>query len=548
MEIPVKQQGIMALKVIQSGRQTQSQGQKQQLSITFSIRTATKLNMTQSEYIDHITKMVHNNPAAEIVEDDGLDNVENVDQITEDRELATIENTANDYYQQVFDALDNQTLIGKPTRSSVGLENVDSSSLLQSQPDVEQSFTDYLLDQITTDNATLRTAIKFLIFSLDESGFLTESLDTLSYDFVKQLFENYAKETDLQKVYDMEDHALELLREAHRILLTFEPKGVGTSSVPECLLYQLRQRPQDEVTALASSIVANHYDRFVRLGGKYDSQEGVRFAKEMVKRYDADPRDFVEALQEIRMCKPMPSTGFSNNVVVQQPDFFVKVLEDNRIMIVQNFGFIPRFRRAKDSSDLLKKSRGEKDGEFHESFQKDLQEVDAEIQDFRMRNTSLMHVMIGLVKMQNRFFITGDKKEIVPCTRHSLSKYINETSNAPGKIISYYSVARAIKDRCFAMEGGIYPLSMFFGATIQSAQGTKSKSYVRERILEMMSSTEGKLLSDQQMTDILNQEGLKIARRTVAKYRSEMKIVKNYHSEKRVKKVKSKRKKNDKTS
>lgn len=523
-----------SLSLGQTHSQTQSQGQRQQWSTTVIIRTATKLGMSQWAYSDHLNETLGNNPAAEIEEYDGADAINSIDDITADREMFESVGINSDYYQQVFDALNSETCIGRPVRSTLGSSGGEDVER-QSQHAVEQTFSDRLLELVMVEDGNLRAALEFLIFSLDERGFLTRSLGDLAYNFVEQLYEDYdyASSEDQDRMFD---ESLRLLEVARRTLLTFEPKGVGTSSVSECLLLQLKSHPQDEVTELAEAIVLNHYDRFVRLGGKYDSTEGQRFAKDIVKKYNATPTDFIDALSEIRSCNPLPSAGFSSQVVVQMPEFFVKVLDDNRIMVVQNFGYLPKFRRSSDASSMLKQSRGEKDEEFHKNFQENLKQVDAEIQDYRMRNTALMHMMLGIVKMQRKFFITGDKKDIVPCTRHDLHDFINATSNAEEKVISYYAVARAVKDRYFAMDGGIYPLSMFFSATIPSASGgNKSKAYVRERIKELVNTDEGKLLSDQKITDLLNQEGLKIARRTVAKYRQEMKIEKNYHSEKRVK-------------
>ncbi|MDO4190394.1 MAG: hypothetical protein Q4D14_01730 [Bacteroidales bacterium] len=504
-----------------------------------SIRTAQKLSMSHNRYYEYLSDWANKNPAVELVEDDGSDNIERVDDITSEREM-TPNTNLQEYYQQVFEALDSQTCIGRPTHSNFNNDDDDEPKDLLSTRHSEQTFTEYLQDQILTDDNQLRSAIEFLIFSLDDHGFLKRTLDELSYDFVEQLFDNYTTAT-LQQQYEMEDEALRLLKEGHQTLLTFEPHGVGTTNFQECLLMQLNTRKRDEIVDCAINIVTHYYTRFMALGGRYDTVEGTKFAREICREFDITPADYIEVLKEIKSCNPIPSAGFSNQQVSQMPDFFVKVLEDDRIMVVQNFGRLPRIRRTQDSSEILKQSQDKRSEEFHHSYQKSLQEVDNELLDFKMRNTALMQVMLGIVKMQRQFFITGDRKDIVPCTRHSLHNFINENSHSKTKVISYFAVSRAAKDRFFAFEDGVFPLSMFFGSKIETENGSKSKAFVKERILELIKDENGKLLSDQKIADKLTAEGMKIARRTVAKYRKELKIEKNYKSEKRTKNTTKKR-------
>lgn len=524
----------IGLRQTQTATQAEKQKMRQTQVQNLSIRTSIVLSKSLYDYTEYLKDEIEKNPVLETMETPEEENVtvEEMDR-TQALDAKTIE---ENYDVRLLNSLDNKLMIGKPLRNNDDDGEYDPLANVA----VEKSFTEMLMEQISTDNETERMALEYLINSLDSKGFLTDTPQQLAYFLVKDIYPNY-DELDYDMQVKLEDRTAEVLQNALSVLQTFEPAGVGALNESECLVLQLQRKNDSPAAENAINIIRDHYKAFFNLGDSYDSAAGKQFAHLMCRNYHMKPREYTEAVALIRTLNPYPSRGFtSDTVAVQVPEFYVKVIGDNDIMIIQNLGHLPRFRRAEDIRQYQKNNKGK--GSSSESYKQNIAQASTVLQDYHLRNTVLMEVMIAIVKLQRDFFINNSDAYIKPCTRRELTSMIN----VDRKLMSYHALARAVKNRYVCVENDVYPMSKFFNTAIPLDEGDKQSSVssaaVKDRIAEVVYDENGKLRSDITITKILNEEGYKIARRTVAKYRKAINIEKPYHSEKRVSKSNNKRK------
>lgn len=324
-----------------------------------------------------------------------------------------------------------------------------------------------------------------IIYALDDQGFLRDDLDTLRASLAPEL------------LVSTEEVGAVLERVQH-----FEPVGVACRDLQECLLVQARALPSDTVgLGQAKRIIEFHLD----LLGRADLDRLARVSGLTVPEVH-------QAMALIRTLNPHPCSRFGSereNYVV--PDVYIHPHGEGwRVSL--NPDSDPGLRLNKMYMDLMRKSRGD-----DRKFLKDrLQEARWLISGLEMRNQTLLAVTDAIVQRQHEFLAHGEQS-----MRPLLQREVAETVG-----VHESTVSRATSQKYAHTPRGTFELKYFFSVAIPGQGGqTVSATAVKARLRQLIESEpQGHPLSDQALANALHGEGVRLARRTVAKYREQMAI------------------------
>jgi len=358
-----------------------------------------------------------------------------------------------------------------------------------SRPQLEAgavSLRDHLMEQMRL--AVLeprdRALVELMVDALDDNGYLTESLD--------DILERMPGELELDP---------DELKTALSLLQSFDPVGVGARSAAECLTLQIRAMPGVPMVTrrLALQIVSNHLAWFAQ-----------RDFNKLKKALDCDDEDLREAQCVIRQCNPHPGAAFaagSSDYVV--PDVIVRKSK-NGWMVTLNNDVMPRLRVNSLYANLLKQGKGE--GQMGAQ----LQEAKWLIKNMRQRFDTILRVAQAIVERQRNFFSHG-----AVAMRPLVLREIADTLGLHESTIS-----RVTTQKYMLTPHGMFELKYFFGSHVATeAGGEASSTAIRALIVQLTGAEDPKNpLSDSKIADMLGEQGMVIARRTVAKYREALRI------------------------
>lgn len=325
----------------------------------------------------------------------------------------------------------------------------------------------------------VRRAAEYIIESLDERGYFTDSL----------------KES--AKVLKT---SVKTVREALRIVKQLEPRGIGAADLLECLLIQLEDRYPQEETAreilekYLDDLSRGRYDQIAKKTGK--TREQIRAAGEIIRSLDPKPLGSREPAVKTRYI-------VADLALVKYEDCYDIVFNQTHLPEIQ-------FNRA--YIDML---RGDISDETRQYLCERYEKAKWLKSCVRRRQKTLLTVAEEIFKYQEGFLLNGPAG-IRPLT---LKQVADETG------MSMSTVSRAVKDKYIQTRWGIYPLRYFFGGGIRTEEGTISPAQIRA-VLARMIGREDKAhpLSDSKLEKLLKERGMSVSRRTVAAYREQMNI------------------------
>ena len=344
----------------------------------------------------------------------------------------------------------------------------------------ETSLQEHLMQQAEFANCPPPTlaALRFLVGSLDDRGYLTSTLSDLAL---------------------LASLPLEAMQEAGRLLKTFEPAGIGAESLSDCLLIQLAQKGREK--SVAARIIRDYFDLLVR-----------RRIPDLARKTGLAPEVIQEAIGEIGTLDPAPGRRFAddaNRVVV--PD--VSVEKDNgERKISLNNDYIPRLRLSNTYKDLIAKGRLTKPESDY--LREKLRSGKFIINAIEQRQRTIERITREIIKHQREFFEEGVSK-LKPLTMTQIADIIG---------VHETTVSRALANKYIKTPHGVFEMKYFFTSGYQSQAGEAvANTSVKEMIADIVAAEDpGKPLSDQEIVGLLQAKGLSIARRTVAKYREEL--------------------------
>jgi RNA polymerase sigma-54 factor len=347
----------------------------------------------------------------------------------------------------------------------------------------EASLQEHLMGQAALadiDPPTLN-AMRHLVGSLDDHGFLTQTPADV------------ALQTNLP---------LETVQAAVKLLKTFQPPGIGSQNLQECLLAQLAAKGRGE--SLAARIVRDHFALLTR-----------RRIPEIARKLGARMDDVQAAIEDIGVLDPAPGRRFaedSNRVV--SADVTVE-RDGGEWKIILNTDYIPRLRISNTYRDLIAKgtlSKSERD-----YLREHIRSGKFLINSIQQRQQTIERITREIIKVQGEFFEQGVSK-LKPLTMTQIAEVVG---------VHETTVSRAIANKYIKTPHGVFEFKYFFTPGYQADSGASvSNTSVKEMINDLiMLEDKAHPLSDQEIVTKLQEKGINIARRTVAKYREELGVL-----------------------
>jgi RNA polymerase sigma-54 factor len=338
-----------------------------------------------------------------------------------------------------------------------------------------------------------------LIGSIENDGYIRRDLEAI----INDLAFSQNIETDVDE-----------LEEILRKIQTFDPAGIASRNLQECLTIQLerKEHPDDPTVINALRIMNECFDEFTK----------KHYAK-IQKRCDLNDEETKEAVNLITKLNPKPG-GVADGLVRTQyiiPDFMLTNTA-GKFEISLNSKNAPELRISRSYSEMFDAydKSDKKDKKLKETVTFVKQKLDAAkwfIDAIKQRQNTLLRTMEAILQYQKEFFVDGDETNLRPMILKDIAERID---------MDISTVSRVANSKAIQTEFGVYPLKYFFSEGIATDSGEDVSNREVKSVLQTMVDAEDKKkpLSDDKLVKMLNGKGYNIARRTVAKYREQLQI------------------------
>ena len=304
-----------------------------------------------------------------------------------------------------------------------------------------------------------------------------------------------------EEISDILNISVKKANEIIKILKTLEPIGIAAKNISECLSTQLKNKENIDknIKNIAINIVENYLNELSKKDYKYISL-----------RMNISEKNILEALKLIQTLEPYPAREFDTTTIKYiVPELFI-FKENDKWQVKTNETFILRLKINKKYSKILKENN------FNNDILKEKKlEAQNLISTVNERTKSLKRVGEGLLKLQIDFFENG-KEFMKPLRLKDLALETN---------LSESTISRISNGKYLNTVWGTFSIKYFFSKNIKAINGELGSRAVKEIIKRIIENSNAKL-SDEKIRLILKSEGIEIARRTVAKYRQSMNIIK----------------------
>ncbi|MBP5247269.1 MAG: RNA polymerase factor sigma-54 [Fibrobacter sp.] len=347
--------------------------------------------------------------------------------------------------------------------------------------------------------------VEYLIGCIGDNGFLAPAEKDLLTD------ENSEEQSDpdiaeveevLQNKKKLEDASYPV-QEAFHVLQSFTPPGIGARDLRECFLIQAYRIP--DFSPLAIQILEKHFDALREL----------RYAT-IAKALNVSTEEVQKAVHDLSVLSPHPGTQI-NNVPTQAivPD--MEVVKDGKgnFKVVMYHEYIPHLHINETYRQILQQpNASKKDKEY---VREKLNAANTFIKSIDNRHSTIELVMNAILEKQHDFFAKGPEN-LKPMILQDIADKINRDPS---------TVNRATNGKYVDTPYGIYELKQFFSSGVTQSDGTSiGSAKILDTIKDLVANEDRSApLSDQAIADALENQGMKVARRTVAKYREELKIL-----------------------
>lgn len=358
-------------------------------------------------------------------------------------------------------------------------------------PDIEyadhsgESLREHLLWQLELENFTPRETVigEALVDAINDIGYLTAS--------VQEIQESLAEETSV---------TLTEVEQTLKKVQAFDPAGIGARSAAECIVLQLRQLQADTpALELAVAIAEDSLD----MVADHDLAS-------LRRKHHTSEDNLNLALALVRGCNPKPGLSISvNSTEYVVPDVFVRRVDDRWQVEISGSG-IPRLSVNQEYARLL---RGNTD---HAVLKNQLQEARWLVRSLEIRNETLLKVASNIVSRQTEFLDKGEEA-MKPMVLRDIAEAVGMHES---------TISRVTTNKYMHTPRGIFEFKYFFSSHLANSEGDDlSSTSVRAKIRKMIGAENpAKPLSDNKIMKMLGDDGITVARRTIAKYREALKI------------------------
>ena len=331
--------------------------------------------------------------------------------------------------------------------------------------------------------------LEYLIDSLDDNGFLTQRNDAI--------IDDYFIANDILITEKELNGALDILK-------TFEPVGVGAKDLQECLIIQL-ERKDSVYKSISKEILGNYYHEF----------SNKNFEK-IIKELNISKKELADVYKEIESLNPIPGSGFSinkENTEYVVPDFSLKNNEDGISVILNN----PNTKIVAVNKYYEKLLKETSDVETKDFLQKKIEKAKWFVDALKKRNKTLKDVMEAIVNIQESYFTSGKEYDLKPMKLADIAEIIK---------MDISTISRVTNSKYVETNFGSFLLKDFFSEAYKKDNGDIiSTKEIKKKLIDIIDCEDKtKPLTDEIICDLLGKEEYHIARRTVAKYREELKI------------------------
>jgi len=482
----------------------------QSLTMTPQLQQAIRLlQLSTLELQTEIQEVLESNPMLEVEEDSASsDPLENTSQSTEDNNRKEQDtDTQTDASSQDLDMdLNNNHDMPEdlpvdsqwddiyeppmPTSSSAaGGDDDKAREFLENQSSNDDALIEHLMRQllVTPMSDADRAIALAIIDGIDEDGYLKESVEDIL--------------SGLQNEFEIE---LDEVEAVLHLIQRFDPLGVGARDLRECLLLQMEQFSSDDFPGLkkARQIVKDHID----LLGSHD------YAK--LKRYNRiNDEELGEIIRFIQRLNPKPGGRISQSspqYVI--PDVFVSK-QEGRWTVRLNNEAAPKLRINPTYASYIQRGKQSDDNTF---LKNNMQEARWFIKSLQSRNETLMRVATSIVEHQRTFLDYGEEG-MKPLVLREIAEELE---------LHESTISRVTTQKYMHTPRGVFEFKYFFSSHVGTADGGEcSATAIRAMIKKLIESEEPrKPMSDNKIASLLVEQGINVARRTVAKYREAMMI------------------------
>jgi len=364
------------------------------------------------------------------------------------------------------------------------------------------SFQEHLESQLGLRELSDKQKIlgEYILGNIDDDGYLRRDLHNIIDDLAF-----------LQNVETTERE----LKEVLNIIQDLDPAGVGARTLRECLLLQIEKKDISQPSInLAHTILDTHFEEFTK-----------RHYDKIIAKLEITENELKAAIDEVLKLNPKPGGVYSDpfNKTSQPiiPDFILELSEEGFDLHL-NSRNLPELRLSHAYNEMLhaysRDKSQKKDMKDAVLFVK--QKIDSAkwfIDAIKQRQNTLLLTMNAILEYQQEYFIDGDETKLKPMI-------LKDVAEMTGLDIS--TVSRVANSKYIQTHFGIFPLKFFFSEGLQTDSGEEVSTREIKRILQDCIENEQKRkpLTDERLTEILQEKGYLIARRTVAKYREQLNI------------------------
>ncbi|MDR4504741.1 MAG: RNA polymerase factor sigma-54 [Candidatus Scalindua sp.] len=437
--------------------------------------------------VEQVQQELADNPVLEEVVDTGKDNQDST-QIDESDNSSNKEDSYEEEFKRLGEMADEWREYFSQTnirRSNAAEERDQKQDALENTAMKSISLQDYLLGQLSmveTDDSLVEIC-ENIIYSINDSGYLSESLEEIS-----ETLENPV--------------SIEAAKKALTVVQNMEPPGVGARNLKECLLLQLDQR--DVNYATAKELISNYLEDVETKKYKLIAKKSG-FNLETVK----------QVIEFIKTLNPKPGSIFNNEQIPYiTPEVRVDYVDEKYEVTLVGNNNLPRIYISSFYKDVLT----QKDGDLNTKnyIRKKIESARWLIDAIEQRKSTLYKVAVKIVELQKKFLDEG--------ILHLQTLKMQDVADVVGIHVS--TVSRAIAHKYMQTPQGIFDMKFFFTGGFKNANGLmESWEAMRQKLAKIINDEDkSKPLSDEEVAAELGKMGVEIARRTVTKYRRTMKI------------------------
>jgi len=447
------------------------------------------IQLSTLEFEEKIKNEIEENPALER----GVEELE-------DHNKENEENSTEDKFEENEIDVDSYLSEDDFPSYDLGYYNSDESTNKEIPTSGGISFHQFLDNQVK--NLIIKDVDKpiadFIIGSIDESGYVRRDIDDLIDDLAfsqNLIVEKQKIESILKKIQG------------------FDPPGVAARSLQECLILQLNRKDKGKESVFnASKIIENEFELFS--SKKY---------KKLVEKLNISDLQLKDAIDEISKLNPKPggsiSSEIQNNTIT--PDFILTI-EDGNLLVEINKRNAPELKLSNSYKEMLAgyKNDPNKNKNQNDAIQFIKQKLDSAkwfIDAIAQREQTLLLTINAIMDFQKDFFLTGEEKLLKPMILKDIAEKVD---------MDISTISRVANSKYIDTPYGIKLLKSYFSEGMKNIEGEDISTIEIKKILKEIISNENKNkpLADLELSKKLVEEGYKVARRTIAKYREQMDI------------------------